>query len=45
MEVAVLFSAEVRVFQGVSVGDVDLPSWNKLVVFMRCVWPQSEERS
>ena len=44
MEVAVFFPAEVWVFQGMGVGDVNVLSWNKLVVFMRCVWPRSEER-
>ena len=39
MEMAVFFLAEVQVFQGVGVGDVNVLFWNKLVVFMHCVWP------
>ena len=45
MEMAVFFLAEVRVFQRVGIGDVDALSWNKLVVFMCCVWPQMKECS
>ena len=45
MEVAVFFPAEVWVFQGVGVSDVNLSSWNKFMVFMHCVWPRSEEHS
>ena len=45
MEMAVFFLAEVQVFQEVGVGDVNALFWNKLVVFMHCVWPRMEEHS
>ena len=45
MEMAVFFPAEVQVFQGVGVDDMNVLSWNKLVVFMCYVWPRSEKRS